>query len=86
MKHISILIPRGNTSIVNIGGTHQILSMVNEVLQKMGRNPVFDIHLLGLDRETRQSSGIFSVTPDLLISEVKKTDLIIIPAIFDALK
>lgn len=83
MKHVSILIPRGHVSVVNIGGTHQILSMVNEMLQKMGRKPVFKIHLVGLDNETRQTNGIFSITPDCHMSEIEKTDLIIIPAIFD---
>ncbi|MFH5833375.1 GlxA family transcriptional regulator [Halalkalibaculum sp. DA3122] len=83
MKHVSILIPRGNASVVNIGGTHQILSMVNQTLQQLGRKPVFDIHLVGLEQEVRQSPGIFSVTPDCLMTEVGETDLIIIPAIFD---
>ncbi|MEX2457210.1 MAG: helix-turn-helix domain-containing protein [Balneolaceae bacterium] len=83
MKHVSILIPRGNTSVVNIGGTHQIFSMVNPVLQQMRRNPVFDIHLVGVERTTEKSPGIFSVKPDCMMSDVEKTDLIIIPAIFD---
>lgn len=83
MKHVSILIPRGNASIVNIGGTHQILSMVNTMLQQMKREPVFDIHLVGLEDQVRQSPGIFSIEPDCLMPDVKMTDLIIIPAIFD---
>lgn len=83
MKHVSILIPRGNASIVNIGGTHQILSMVNTMLQQMKREPVFDIHLVGLEDRVRQSPGIFSIEPDCLMPDVEKTDMIIIPAIFD---
>ncbi|MBD3616191.1 MAG: helix-turn-helix domain-containing protein [Gracilimonas sp.] len=83
MKHVSILIPRGHTSVVNIGGTHQILNMVNGMLADMGKDPVFDVHLVGLEKETRQSHGLFSVSPDCLMQEVKKTDMIIIPAIHD---
>lgn len=83
MKHISILIPRGHTSVVNIGGTHQIFSMVNGVLAKMGKPALFDVHLVGLSKETRQSTGLFTISPDCLISDVNKTDLIIIPAIHD---
>ena len=49
MRHVSILVPRGHSSVVNIGGTHQILSLVNEMLVGMGRKPVFDVHLVGLD-------------------------------------
>jgi transcriptional regulator GlxA family with amidase domain len=83
MKHVSILIPRGHVSVVNIGGTHQILSMVNATLQQMGRKPVFDLHLVGLEKETRLTHGIFSISPDALMHDVKDTDMIIIPAIHD---
>lgn len=83
MKHISILIPRGHTSVVNIGGTHQIFNQANGILAGMGENPVFDVKLVGLEKETRQSNGLFIVSPDCLISDVNKTDLIIIPAIHD---
>lgn len=83
MKHVSILIPRGHTSVVNIGGTHQILNQVNGILKEMGRPPVFDVNLVGLEKETTQSTGLFSVSPDCLLEDVDKTDLIIIPAIHD---
>ncbi len=81
MKHVSILIPKGHTSMVNIGGTHQMLSWVNEFFEQTGREALFDIHLVGLKRKTEQSHGLFTVNPDQLISDVLKTDLIIIPAI-----
>ncbi|MCL5031018.1 MAG: helix-turn-helix domain-containing protein [Bacteroidetes bacterium] len=81
MKHVSILIPRGHTSLVNIEGTHQILSEVNSILTSMERAPIFNIHLVGIAKETKQTTGLFTVNPDVLISDVKKTDLIIIPAI-----
>ena len=81
MKHISILVPIGHTSVVNIGGTHQMLSWVNEFFVSTGRDPIFDIHLVGLEKETEQSTGLFTLHPDRLISEVGKTDLIVIPAI-----
>ena len=83
MIHVSILIPRGHTSVVNIAATHQILNQVNGILAEKGNRPVFDVHLVGLEKETRQSHGPFSVSPDLLINEVDQTDLIIIPAIHD---
>jgi len=35
MKHVSILIPHGHTSVVNIEGTHQILNDVNSFLKSM---------------------------------------------------
>jgi transcriptional regulator GlxA family with amidase domain len=81
MKHVSILIPRGHTSLVNIEGTHQILSEVNSLRVARGNTPLFKIQLVGLVQETSQRNGLFTVNPDVLIGDVKKTDLIIIPAI-----
>lgn len=81
MKHVSILIPKGHTSLVNIAGTHQIFSQVNGIVQEMGNDPVFDVKLVGLAKETKQDTGLFTVIPEMLLDEVDKTDLIIIPAI-----
>ncbi len=83
MKHISILVPRGHTSVVNIGGTHQIFNQVNGIMAEKSKNPIFDVHLVGLEKETRQSTGLFAVNADCLIEDVDKTDLIVIPAIHD---
>lgn len=82
MKHISILIPLGHSSLVNIEGTHQIFSEVNGLLNELGREPIFDIHLVGLLKKTHQTTGMFTINPDVLINSVAKTDLIIIPALF----
>jgi len=86
MKHVSILVPLGHTSLTNIEGTHQILSEVNGFQAAMGRPPVFKIQLVGLSKETKQRDGLFTVNPDLLINDVKKTDLIIVPAMLGDFK
>lgn len=83
MKHVSILIPQGNTSVVNIDGSHQIFNQVNTTLESMGKAPLFKVQLVGLSKETSQRNGLFKVSPDVLIDEVKKTDLIIIPAVHE---
>jgi hypothetical protein len=56
MKHISILVPRGDCSLTNIEGTHQILRRVNGYLQEMGRQPLFTTQLVGQDNEIRELS------------------------------
>ncbi len=81
MKHISILIPHGHTSVVNIEGTHQIMNEVNSLRKGMGEPPLFKVQLVGISKETSQRNGLFTISPDVLIQDVKKTDLIIIPAI-----
>ncbi|MEX2593822.1 MAG: helix-turn-helix domain-containing protein [Anditalea sp.] len=80
MKHVSILIPLGHTSLVNIEGTHQIFCGVNQFLVAMGKAPLCKVQLVGLSKETKQTTGLFTVNPDVLVKEVAKTDLIIIPA------
>ncbi|MEI9810897.1 MAG: helix-turn-helix domain-containing protein [Bacteroidota bacterium] len=80
MKHISIIIPLGHSSLPNIDGTHQIFSEVNTLQASMGKPPVFKIQLVGLSGEVVQRNGLYTIAPDCLIQDVKKTDLIIIPA------
>lgn len=80
MKHISILIPAGHSSLPNIDGSQQILTEVNNILISMGKEPLFKIQLVGLTREVPQRNGLYTIQPDVLISEVTKTDIIIIPA------
>ncbi|SDL06425.1 Transcriptional regulator GlxA family, contains an amidase domain and an AraC-type DNA-binding HTH domain [Catalinimonas alkaloidigena] len=81
MKHVSILVPQGHTSVVNIEGTRHIFSEANACLVGQGHGPAFEINLVGLGREVRQATGFFTVNPDRLLQEVTHTDLIIIPAL-----
>jgi transcriptional regulator GlxA family with amidase domain len=81
MKHISILVPHGHTSLPNIDGTHQIFSEVNKIMVRMGKDPLFTVQLVGLTMETSQRNGMYIINPEALIKDVKKTDLIIIPAV-----
>ncbi|CAN5602846.1 helix-turn-helix domain-containing protein [soil metagenome] len=80
MKHISIVIPHGHSSMVNIEGTHQIFNEVNSLCKRVEKPPMFKVQLVGISKEISQR-GLFSITPDVLIGEIKKTDLIIIPAV-----
>ncbi len=82
MKHISILVPEGDCSLVNIEGCHQIFSEVNSVLLRAGKSPVFNIELVGLSKKPGVKKGLFSIYPDATIADIEKTDLIIIPALF----
>ena len=81
MKHVSILIPHGHTSVVNIEGAHQIFNEVNTICEDLGKPPMFKVQLVGISRDTSQRNGLFTINPDVLIDDLKKTNLIIIPAI-----
>jgi transcriptional regulator GlxA family with amidase domain len=81
MKHLSILVPEGDVSITNIEGTHQIFSHINDYLVRSGKEKLFRIQLVGLRKDSRIKNGLFSIHPEVLLDEVEKTDLIIIPAL-----
>ncbi|WP_158825408.1 GlxA family transcriptional regulator [Mucilaginibacter lacusdianchii] len=81
MKHVSILIPAGETSLSNIEATFKMFSRVNDAVMRAGKAALFDIHVVGLTKEARLGNGVFTINPDRVITEVEKTDLIIIPAV-----
>lgn len=81
MKHVSILIPQGNTSLSNIESTYKMFTEVNQAMDRMNKPPLFRIQLVGLSKETTLSNGLFVIKPELTIDEVAKTDLLIIPAV-----
>ena len=80
MKHISILVPKA-AILGSMEGSRQLLTQVNQFLASKGAPPVFKVQLVGLTHETKLSGGAFTANAHVLIKDVKKTDLIIIPAI-----
>ncbi|GAB4020348.1 helix-turn-helix domain-containing protein [Spirosoma sp. KCTC 42546] len=85
MKQISILIPKG-AILGSLEGTRQLFSEVNNFFRMRGENPLFNVQLVGLSKETPISGGLFTVHADLLLNEVEKADLIVIPALDGDLK
>ena len=82
MKHISILIPEGDCSLVNVEGSYQIFNEVNSVLARAGKPPMFKVQLVGFKKEISMKKGLFTIHPDVLIHDLDHTDLVIIPAIY----
>ena len=80
MKHVSIIVPRGPIILSSVVGTYKVLSFANHYMQIRGKNPAFDIHLVGSSKENNLYGGLFAIRPDSLMIDIKKTDLIIIPA------
>ena len=86
MKHVSIIIPRGHFSLVNVEGTRQMFGWVNTYLNEQGKGPLFDLNLVGLDNPTTQTNGLFTVNPQYTLNDVSQTDLIVVPAIHGPLE
>jgi transcriptional regulator GlxA family with amidase domain len=80
MKNVSILIPHGDVSLTNIDGPRKLFMQVNDILQQQGKDPLFNVQLVGLPSNTMEGR-YFRIVPDKMLSEVEKTDLIIIPAV-----
>ena len=80
MRHISILVPKG-AILGSLEGSRQLLTQVNDFFKAQGKPPVFKVELVGLENKTPVSGGLFTVNTNKVLEDVKKTDLIIIPAL-----
>jgi transcriptional regulator GlxA family with amidase domain len=80
MKHISILVPK-EAVLASITDPRYMFTAVNDFLRKAGKEPLFTVQLVGVSKEVPLNQGTFTVHTDALIQDVKKTDLIFVPAI-----
>lgn len=80
MKNVSILVPE-MAVLAAIGDPRYMFTAVNEFLVSAGKPALFNVQLVGLTKEVKLHNSLFSVHPDALLEEVKKTDLIFIPAL-----
>jgi transcriptional regulator GlxA family with amidase domain len=85
MKHISILVPN-EAVLASIDDPRYMFTAANEFLENAGRAPQFQVQLVGLTKEVKLHKGSYTVHTDQVISEVKKTDLIFVPALIGDLK
>ncbi|HEX6225065.1 MAG TPA: DJ-1/PfpI family protein, partial [Chryseolinea sp.] len=85
MKHISILVPN-EAVLASIDDPRYMFTAANEFLEAAGKAPVFNVQLVGLTREVKLHRGSFTVHTDMLIDDVKKTDLIFVPALIGDIK
>ena len=85
MKHISILVPKGGI-LGSIEGPRQLFTQVNQFCKAKGQPPLFNVQLVGIAKETPLSGGLYTIHADLLLKDVRSTDLIIIPAVDGEIK
>ncbi len=83
MKHISILIPLGNSVVDTIIAPYNMFKMANVYYQRLNSlpEPLFTIDLVGVNEEPITYQKLFTVSPTASIASVQKTDLIIISPI-----
>jgi transcriptional regulator GlxA family with amidase domain len=81
MKHLSIIVPTGEFILPSIIGPYMMFNTVNGYLAQQGKEPAFQIDLVGLTKEENLYGNAFAVRPTKQLSEIKKTDLIIVGTI-----
>lgn len=81
MKRITILVPDGQNNLSSIAGTYKILSRANRYWQENKNQEGYLIELAGISRQVDFHDGLFSARPHVQISDVAKSDLIIIPSL-----
>ena len=81
MKKVSILVPESSV-MQAIADPQYLFTAVNQFLLARGQSPLFEVELVGNKREIKLNNGSYSIHTDRLLKEVKKTDLIFVPALF----
>lgn len=85
MKTVSILVPESSVSQA-IADPQYLFSAVNQFLALSGKSPLFNVQLVGAKKSIKLNGGQFVIQPDKQLDEVKKTDLVVIPALFGNMK
>ena len=85
MMNISILVPE-DAVMQAIADPQYLFSTVNSILMSAGNKPMFHVQLVGLKKEVKINSGLFSINTSHLLKDITDTDLIIIPALYGDMK
>ncbi len=81
MKELTIVIPESPSNLSSIIGAYMIFIRAEGHWRGLGNDPVFNISLAGTADGLDLYDGLFSIHPRKRISEIHKTDLIVIPAL-----
>lgn len=83
--HVSVYVPQ-HAVIEAISPAYRLFKTANDFLVAAGKKPKFDVEYVGLQKNVKTNDGEYSIKVDKLIEEIKKTDIIFIPALYGDLK
>lgn len=89
MKHLTILVPEGQSNLSTIAcivGAYEIFNAANDRRKADGRKELFKVELAGVSKQAEFGNGLLMVNTQALISDINKTDLIVIPSLTHELK
>jgi transcriptional regulator GlxA family with amidase domain len=82
MQHLTIIVPNGEgNNLSSIVGAYKIFTRANDYWKQNGNEQLFNIQLVGVSETVEFYEGLFTVKPHTNISDVAKTNLIIIPSL-----
>ncbi|MFN3404273.1 MAG: GlxA family transcriptional regulator [Cytophagaceae bacterium] len=81
MKQISVYVPE-SAVIEAITPAYRLFKTANDFLKAQGKKPQFKVEYVGLKKSVTTNDGEYSIKIDRQIKDIRKTDLIIIPAIY----
>ncbi|MES2555223.1 MAG: helix-turn-helix domain-containing protein [Bacteroidota bacterium] len=79
MIRVSILVLK-HAVLSSISDSAAVFRKVNELLAESGKEPCFDVQLVGLTSEVLLEKGLVTLRPDAIADDVTHTDLIIVPS------
>jgi len=80
MKNVSILVPE--TAVIEaVADPHYMCKAVNQFLIASGKEPLFNVSLVAVNKEVKLENSLFTVHIDKQLKDVKQTDLVFIPAL-----
>lgn len=82
---VSILVPE-NAVMQAIADPQYLFSAVNQFLTVAGKQPLFNVQLVGVKKQVKINNGSFTINTTRCLEEIPATDLIIIPALFGDMK
>ena len=85
MKNIAILVPE--TAVAEgVTGPRYLFTTANQFLQAAGKEPLFNVQLVGRHKEVKGQDGVYSITTDVLLQNFQQADLVVVPPLFGDMK
>jgi transcriptional regulator GlxA family with amidase domain len=81
MKHLTILVPEVQNDIISVAAAYEIFACANAYWKETGRKELFSIELAGISKKVDFEGGLFTAKVHVNISDITKTNLIIIPSV-----
>ena len=81
MKKVSVYVPE-NAVIESITPAYRMFKTANDFLKSSGKRPLFDVEYVAIKSAVSANDGEYSIKIDRQLKDIKKTDLVVLPAIY----